>query len=193
MANATLDSGGKDECTKAKLGYSPAEVMSTIDGSQFSDYAERTARGLTKVMVLHPVGAGLCFLAFVMAAGAGVLGSFLASLTAALAFVVTLVVLIVDFVLFGIVKNGVNDINDNDRSSRLGIRGNTAYFSVAMWTVLAAGICTFLAAIVLFFTCCTGRVKKHRQDRKIESSTYHSPPRTTAHRRRYFWQRRARV
>jgi len=164
-----------------KLGYSPVNVVrGVVNNADFSDAAERTTRRLTKVMVLHPVATGLSFLGFVMAAGAGIVGSFLASLVALLAFLVTLVVLIVDFVLFGIIKNEIND--DDNFNNNININ---AYFSVGIWCVLAAGICTFLAAVILFFTCCTGRVKKHRDNRKVEG--YTSPPRTT---RRRFWQRR---
>jgi uncharacterized membrane protein len=170
-------SDGKDLCSKSKLGYSPVTVVNTVDNAAFSDAAERTTRRLTKVLVLHPVATCLSFLGFIMAAGAGVVGSFLASLVALLAFLVTLVVLVVDFVLFAIIKNRVND---DDRLS-----GAHAYYSVGMWCVLAAGVATFLAAVILFITCCTGRAKKHRQTRKVEG--YTSPPRTT---RRRFWQRR---
>jgi hypothetical protein len=145
--------------------------MTQEDGTTFSDAARTTTKGLTRVMVLHPVATGLLFLAFLMALGANVLGSFLASLVSALAFIVTLVALICDFVLFGIIKSNVNDENSE----------TYAYFSVGIWTMLASAICSFLATIIVFFTCCTGRVKRHRESRKVEGHT--SPPRT---RRRWF-------
>jgi uncharacterized membrane protein len=154
--------------------------MRAADGTDFSDYAEKTSKSLTNVMVLHPVAAGLSFIAFFLAIGAGAIGSFLASLVAAVAFLVTLVVLITDFVGLGIIKSNVN----NERNGRF---DSTAYFSVGMWCVLVAAICNFLAAIVVFLTCCTGRVNKRREGRKMEAARA-SPVR----RRRFPWQRRAR-
>lgn len=47
-----------------------------------------TANALTHVMILHPVACGLNFIAFLLAVGASVVGSFLASMTALLAFLV---------------------------------------------------------------------------------------------------------
>jgi hypothetical protein len=78
-------------CTKSQLGYSPSAVMSSVDGTKFSQYASDTTTRLTKAMVLHPIACGLNFIAFVLALGAGVVGSFLASAMALLAFLVTLV------------------------------------------------------------------------------------------------------
>jgi len=171
---------GRDDCTNAQVGYNPATVMREVDGTDFSDYAENTAKALTRVMVLHPVAAGLSFIAFFLAMGAGVVGSFLASLVASVAFIVTLVVLVCDFVGLGIIKSNVN----NERNGRL---DSNAYFSAGMWCVLVAAICNFLAAIIVFLTCCTGRVKSRREHRKVEATA------VSPRRRRFFWQRRARV
>jgi uncharacterized membrane protein len=128
-------------------------------------------------MILHPIAAGIAFIAFIMALGAGVMGSFLASLVSALAFAVTLVALICDFVSFALIKSNVND------------QGNDAYayYGVAMWTLLAGAICSFLATIVVFFTCCSGRLHRRRQRTKAEG--VHSPVATPTTRRRW-WPRR---
>src|SRR6187402_1155146 len=117
--------------------------MSQIDGSSFSTAGEDTSKALTRVMVLHPVACGLAFIAFLLALGAGVCGAIFAAMVSAIAWVVTVVVMACDFTLFGIIKNHVN----KDGS------GSHAYYSVGMWTVLAAMICLFFATFIVLFTC----------------------------------------
>ena len=126
--------------------------MNQVDNTQFSDYATRTTRSLTKAMVLHPIATGLNFIAFMLALGAGVVGSLLASLVAALAFLVTLVILIIDFVLFSIVKSNVNDDGT----------GAHAFYASAAWTLLVSAVCSLLGTIVVFLTCCSGRLHRRR-------------------------------
>lgn len=170
-----IDVNGRDECSKAKIGYNPAEVISAVDNTDFSGARESTTKALTRVMILHPIAAGLCFLAFLLCLGAGILGSFLASMVAFLAFIVTLVALICDFVGFALIRSKVND----DRN------GSHARFSVGIWLVLAAGICSLIATVVVFITCCAGRRRDSRNARKMEH--YDASP--AAPRRRRFWQR----
>lgn len=159
------------------VGYSPTDVMSEADGTEYSSYAASTTSTLTKVMILHPIATGLCFIAFAMALGASMVGSLLSALVAALAFLVTLVALICDFVLFAIIKSNINDQNN----------GSFAYYSVGMWTLLVAAICALFGTIVVFFTCCSGRLHRRREKRS-KVDTYASPPAVTTRRR--FWQRR---
>jgi len=164
---------GVDFCSSSMLGYSPADIMAQTEGTQFSDYAASTTRTLTKVMILHPIATGICFIAFMLSLGAGMVGSFLASLVALLAFLVTVVVLITDFVLFSIIKSNVNDDG----------RGSQAFYSTAMWTLLVAAICTLLGTIVVFFSCCSARLHS-RRNHTTKDAAYVSPPRTR--RRRFF-------
>ena len=152
--------------------------MEKVDGTDFSKVSHNTPKGLTRVMVLHPVATGLCFIAFLLCLGAGIVGSLAASLMAFLAFIVTLVALICDFVGFGIIKSKVND----DASS------SKANFGVAMWLILVSAICSLIATIVVFVTCCAGRSKKRRDSRKVEHYEQTQP----IPRRRHFWQRRNR-
>lgn len=129
-------------------------------------------------MILHPVAAGIAFLAFLMALGSGFFGSLLAAFTSLVTFVVTVVVLICDFVLFAIIRDNVNDQNNDSH----------AYYSVGIWTVLVAGICSLLGAIIVFFTCCSARLHKRRSSRHastLPKSDYGAPA-TTRRRRRWF-------
>ncbi|PKS07558.1 hypothetical protein jhhlp_006162 [Lomentospora prolificans] len=164
---------GNDQCSEAKVGYNPADVMESVDGTEVASYSETTTKALTRVMVLHPVAAGLCFIAFILTLGAGAFGSFVASLIAFTAFLVTAIVMICDFVLFGILKA---DINENDDSE------SHAYFSIGMWCVLVSALCSLLASILVFITCCAGRFKKRRDVEKVPAATPAS--------RRRFWPRR---
>ncbi|KAK4121025.1 pali-domain-containing protein [Parathielavia appendiculata] len=145
---------GGNNCSPSKVGYSPAAVMSSLDRTEFSDYAEDTTRGLTRAMILHPISCGLNFIAFLLALGAGVVGSFLASLVALLAFLATAVACVIDFVLFSIVKSNVNDRGNET--------GTGAYYGAASWTLLVSAICSLLGAIVVFFTCCSARLHRRR-------------------------------
>lgn len=167
--------GQGDSCSPSQVGYSPAAVMKAVDGTDFSDYAQDTTRSLTKAMILHPIACGLNFIAFMLALGAGFVGSLLASLIALVAFLVTAVAVIIDFVLFSVVKSNVNDNNT----------GATAYYGAAAWTTLVAAICSLIGTVLVFLTCCSGRLHKRRASRGVmpPKEGYVEP---TYRRRRWF-------
>lgn len=175
-------SDGGDLCSKAKIGYDPAAVMFDVDRTQTASYSRKTTRALTRVMVLHPVGAGLNFIAFGLALGASVLGSIAATLFALLAFLVTAVVMICDFVLFSIIRNDVNDVDN----------GSHARFSVGIWCVLASAIASLLGAVIMFASCCAAGLRKRRERRKVHShvGNGHSHGYVEKRQRRRFWNRR---
>jgi len=174
----------QDLCTGKHIGYNPADIMANIDGTSFNTASEDTSKALTRVMVLHPIVTGLAFIAFLMAIGAGVCGALLASLTSALAWVLTVVVLATDLTLFGIIKNHINDRKD-DQS------GSHAKFSTAMWTLVAAMVCLFFATFIVLFTCFSARRHRH-----AATNTKHTEAGfangTTTTTKRHFWQRRNR-
>jgi hypothetical protein len=91
----------QDYCSKKAIGYKPAEIMSEIDGTSFSRVGTATADSLTNAFVLHPVAAGLAFIAALCAIG-GWFGSLIATFIAIIAWIVTLVVMVIDFVVFGV-------------------------------------------------------------------------------------------
>jgi hypothetical protein len=154
--------------------------MARIENTDFGTASTDTSKALTRVMILHPVACGLAFIAFLLALGAGFCGALLASMVAAVTWLVTLVVMVTDFVLFGIVKNHVN----KDGS------GSHAYYSTGMWTILAAMICLFFATFIVLFTCCSSRMhkKKERSVKHETAATEYGTPVTT---KRHFWQRRS--
>jgi len=159
--------------------------MAAIDNTHFNSAQENTTKALTRVMILHPICCGMAFIAFMFALGAGVCGGLLASLFAGLTWVLTLVVMATDFVLFGILKNHIND-KDDDQS------GSVAKYYVGMWTVLAAMILLFFATFIVFFACCSARRhKRSASSSKHADAGYAHGTTTTTHKRR-FWQRRNR-
>ncbi|TPX15688.1 uncharacterized protein E0L32_000022 [Thyridium curvatum] len=158
------DGNGNDRCTGSHVGYQPADILGEQLRVDFSDAARRTANGLTKTMVLHPIATGVSFISFALTLGAGVVGSFLASVVAVISFVITCAALVCDFVLFSIVKHHVSDANDNAGGPNGNGRASASY-SVAMWTILVAAILELLAAIVIFFSCCSARMHRQRTAR----------------------------
>jgi hypothetical protein len=76
--------------------------MAEIDGTTADYTGAGTADTLTYVMVLHPVAAVFAFIAFVIACLPGVASALCASLTTALAWLITLVVMACDFALWGV-------------------------------------------------------------------------------------------
>jgi uncharacterized membrane protein len=114
-------------------------------------------------MVLHPIGAGLCFIAFLLALGAGIFGSLMSTLVSLLAFLVTIIALACDFAGFSIVRRRIN--RDTSASAR---------WSVGIWLVLAAAILCLIGTIAVFVTCCSGRRRRNRENKKM--AAYNSSP-----------------
>lgn len=160
-----LNDNASDNCSKSRIGYNPASVISGVDSTEFSSAAENTSKALTNVMVLHPVATGLCFIAFILAIFAGRLGSLVASLISLLSFIVTLVALACDFAGLQIIRRRVNRADNN----------STASFGVAIWLVVVAAALTLMATVIVFFTCCSGRRRRRHGEKKM--SAYGSPTR----------------
>ena len=107
------------------------------------------------------------FISFLLALGAGTIGSLLAALVALLTFLVAVVALVCDFVGFAVVARQARDhLASSSPSSSLGDDTDvrTMYGSGA-WTLLAAAVCLLLGTLVVFFTCCSARLHRRRQPR----------------------------
>ena len=136
-------------CSSSKVGY---DVTSVTGARLDHQWTNDTVNNLTKVLVLHPVAAGIAFFAFLVTLCADRLGFICAAFIAFLAFVVSLVAMIFDFVVFGIVKH---EITNNTTGS--------ADYGSATWMTLAATIILFFAIFIVFFSCCTGMRNKKRE------------------------------
>jgi len=151
--------------------------MSQAENVAFSSASSNTADGLTRTMILHPVACAVAFLAFLFSLIPGVIGSLIGSIVAAIAFILTLVAMAIDFTWCGIIRNHVNDQRNGDEE---------AHFDVAIWTILAATILLFFGMFIVLFTCCASRRAK-RRERVVVKNDYGATGRP---RRRWFGRRR---
>ncbi|KAF8609969.1 pali-domain-containing protein [Ceratobasidium sp. AG-I] len=117
-----------------KLGYT---IDPSVLGINNDSLNTNVIHNLTYVMVLHPVAAGLAGLAVIFGlcgAAYSRVGTIFMSLAAALATLCTLVVFIIDMVLWGMARNRIRD------------QGAQANYGNANWMVVGA-----LAALLLGF------------------------------------------
>ncbi|CAE6437345.1 hypothetical protein ACGC1H_004426 [Rhizoctonia solani] len=117
-----------------KLGYT---IDPAVLGLNSNNLNTKLIHNLTYVMVLHPVAAGLAGLAVIFGlcgAAYSRVGTIFMSLAAALATLCTLVVFVIDMVLWGIARNRIRD------------EGANANYGNANWMVAGA-----LAALLLGF------------------------------------------
>ena len=74
-------------------------------------------------------------------------------------------IMIIDFVLFSIVRNHVDDWTGNDN--------HKSHYGVGAWTILASAICSLLGTVIVFFTCCSSRLHKKRNGRGSKNDYGH--------------------
>ncbi|WVW81216.1 hypothetical protein I302_103207 [Kwoniella bestiolae CBS 10118] len=143
-----VNGNGNHGCSSRQLGYDIASVSGSV--SDFT-YVNENLEHVTKALVLHPIAAGLTFIAFIVAFFSDHLGFLFAALIAFLAFLVSLAAMVIDFVMFGIIRH---EINDNTSS--------TASFDNAIWLTLAATIILFFSTFVVCFETCTQRRRRSK-------------------------------
>ncbi|RXK38412.1 hypothetical protein M231_04321 [Tremella mesenterica] len=149
--------GSNNGCSDTALGYNIAALSGAVtDWTYVNNHLET----VTKALILHPIACGISGIAFLIALVSHRIGFLFSSLVAFLAFIVSLAVMIIDFVLFGIIRH---EIRDNS--------SGTANYSTAIWLVLAATVILFFATFVVLFECCAGRSR----DRKYASTGYAEP------------------
>lgn len=148
-------------CSSTRIGYNPGDILEDLDDDiSFSTARGQSIRGLTRVFVLHPVSAVLLLIAFLLSLFAGsVVGSIIAMAASALAFIICIVVVAVDFAAFGLLLGEVRDHQDSNGS-----------YSSAIWMALVAAILALLATLILFATCCTGRWRRNREKNKARKA-----------------------
>lgn len=174
-------SGASDGCSRSMVGYNIFNILSGLlpaNEDRLDSWAAATANGLTNVMVLHPVAAGLAFISFVLSLTSGLFGGIIAMLAALFTFIVALVVVVCDFVLFSYVRSKIQEAN----------RDSWASYGSGAWCALAGLVVIFIAFVITFVTCCAGRREKKRQTNVVKES--HHGDYGTPTRRRRFWQRR---
>jgi hypothetical protein len=145
-------------CSSPSVGYSPGNLVDGIDGINIGSTAERTMRHLSHAIILHPIAAGVSFIAFLLSLKTGFL-NLITTLVAVLAFILAIINLAIDFACFSIVRHDVNKDSDNA----------SARFGPAIWLVVGAAIANLIGAVIVFITCCAGRRKKSTENRKISN------------------------
>ncbi|KAG8918583.1 hypothetical protein FRC01_001786 [Tulasnella sp. 417] len=129
------------------LGYR-IDQLNTRNGL----FNSTVVRNLTYVLVLHPIVAGLAFIAVIFGiwgAASPPVGTIIMYVVAALATVPTLVLWVIDMVLFGITRN------------KLRGQGYPAQYGNANWLVLGA----FVALLLGTCTGCLGILSSRRTPR----------------------------
>ena len=91
----------QDYCYPKVIGYAPAKIMAGIDHTSSTRAGSDSADALTRAFVLHPVACALAFIAAIISIG-GVVGGLIGSMVAVVAWLITLVVMAIDFAAFGV-------------------------------------------------------------------------------------------
>lgn len=106
----------------------------------------------TKALVLHPIACIISFISFLIAAFSNKFGFIFASLAAVLAFVMTIVCLVLDFIIFA----GIYNITKN-------VKDTKAQFGIALWFVIIAAAALLLGQLFIFFQCCCGKSRREKE------------------------------
>lgn len=149
-------------CSDSSIGYDPAGVIRDISSIRYSNARSDSVEALTRVLVLHPIGTASLFIAFLLSLASGsTILSILAMLVSLAAFIINAIALVIDFVLFTLLGNEINDARNAD-----------AAYGPAAWLALVAGILALVATIIMFITCCAGRRRNKRASRKGMETGY---------------------
>lgn len=143
----------QDYCSHASIGYLPAQEMRLlVPATVWTTWKGHNLDLMTVSYVLFPIA---CFVAFCAAlfAFCGAIGSLIASVLCALAFIITLPVMVVAFISMGYLKTHVQ------------AQGLKAHYGTGIWTCLAAFILLFFAMLLLFFSCCSGLRGRKNKDK----------------------------
>lgn len=140
----------RDTCSGTGIGYPLSRLGGAIGGVA---YENTSADRATKGFILHPIACGLAFIAQIVALASVQFGFLFASLIVFLAFLVSLVCMVLNFAVFGIVRNHINS----------NVAGSPAHFGNATWLVLAATISLLIATLFTLFACCCGGDRKERK------------------------------
>ncbi|KAG9029296.1 hypothetical protein FRB95_005518 [Tulasnella sp. JGI-2019a] len=152
------------QCSPRQLGFTVSPQLETIlSAINEADLVHTIQKGLSVVLVLHPIACGITFLAFTFS----VLAIFLqhtriwdlsATITGILASILTTLVFIIDIVFVSIAKSRLH--HDSEGVA-------TVNWGNAVWLTLGAAICTWFACVA----ACYGIVRGRRA-RKTEVDRY---------------------
>ncbi|BGP29409.1 hypothetical protein JCM10296v2_001148 [Rhodotorula toruloides] len=148
-----------DACTKAQVGYQlpPALINLAEQTGVLSNTAENAIEATTKALILHPIACGVSFLAFLIAAVSDRLGFICAALIAFVAMLCAAVAMVLDIVLFYVLKAYLEKNN-------IGSLVSVSY-SVGTWTTVTAFCCLFIGMFFTLCACITDRRRRRRDEK----------------------------
>jgi len=167
----TRAGSGDWTCTSKSLGYDADTAVDIIAST--GDISGAVIKGLTYTMVLHPIAAGIALIAMLVALTTNVCLDICGSLISFFSFLVCLVALICDSVLWITARSRINS----------DLSGSPASLSNCYWMVVAATISLFIASL----TVCLGSARARRQKRARDSANYGPAP--VMSEKRHWWQR----
>src|ERR1700733_2362838 len=92
----------RNACSGKNIGYDIIRVVEEFDSVKSSSGTATTVKNLSRAFIIHPIAAGVAFLSFVTALASHRIGFLFASLIAMVATAFTFIVLIIDWVAFGV-------------------------------------------------------------------------------------------
>ncbi|EIW67289.1 hypothetical protein TREMEDRAFT_69771 [Tremella mesenterica DSM 1558] len=132
-----LSGGPNDGCSNTALGYDIASISGAV--SDYT-YINNHLDDVTKALILHPIACGLSTITFLTTLISHRTSFLISSFFSISTFIVTFVVMIIDFVLFGMIKYEI-------RHNTTG----TADYSTGVWLVLSSTIVLFFSTFILIF------------------------------------------
>ncbi|CAI6100224.1 unnamed protein product [Clonostachys chloroleuca] len=146
------------QCTKAKIGYDAADIMKTIaqPTNSWSWETETGLKALSVALIMHPIGSGVTFIAFLLSLPEGTCVSIMATLVSLLAAGVNICALVIDAVMFKSLEKAIKD-------AEVGF----SKYGVTYYLSLAVAIASAIAFILMLFTCCAGRRERRNAERKV--------------------------
>ncbi|CAE6460346.1 unnamed protein product [Rhizoctonia solani] len=131
-------------CSRTRLGYDIDNQLLQLLG--LDDLNDIVSRGLTFVLVLHPIACGLAFLALLFAlmllCRPARLASAMALIFSTLAAIVATVAFAIDVALATIARNKVNDATDGNLKVTYGaVPWMTLGAMVALWAATVGACC----------------------------------------------------
>ncbi|KAK6524672.1 hypothetical protein TWF281_011574 [Arthrobotrys megalospora] len=130
----------KQSCSDPTIGYPITEIQMAIDGTKF--FANnKHLDSLTKVMILHPIGCVITFMACLFGIRSGYLRSIWSMVLTLVAWVMTTVAMSIELYIFIIMEEHIS-------SKEMG-GGSRGWIGAAMWSLVVTFLLLTYAVIVM--------------------------------------------
>ncbi|KAK6511317.1 hypothetical protein TWF481_000238 [Arthrobotrys musiformis] len=129
----------KQSCSDPTVGYAITEIQTSIDGTKFFEN-NKGLDSLTKVMILHPIGCVLAFIACLFGARSGYLRSIWSMVLTLVVWVMTTVAMGIELYVFIIMHEHIS-------SKEIG-GGSRPWLGPALWSLVVTFIFLTYAVLV---------------------------------------------